>query len=59
MSHQLKMALEDQRKYYSQKLLAIGVYNKEVLNQMTVSELKDEYNYFYHRISYKKPKFPQ
>lgn len=51
MSKFLKNALEEQRAYYSQKLMAIGVYNQHVLTKMTVSELKNEYNYFYHNIS--------
>ncbi|MGD6817462.1 Fur-regulated basic protein FbpA [Metabacillus sp. 84] len=50
MSKLLKFALEEQRNYYSQKLLAIGVYNNEVLRKMTISELKNEYVYFYHSI---------
>jgi hypothetical protein len=48
MSKMLQNALEEQRSYYSQKLLAIGVYNTQVLNKMTLTELKNEYNYFYH-----------
>ena len=48
MGKRMQFALEEQRTYYSQKLLAIGVYNTQVLNKMTISELKNEYNYFYH-----------
>lgn len=48
MSKMLQNALEEQRNYYSQKLLAIGVYNTQVLRKMTLTELKNEYNYFYH-----------
>jgi len=47
MSNFIKNALEEQRKYYSQKLLAIGVYNEEILNKMTLTELEREYQYFY------------
>ncbi|MTH54317.1 Fur-regulated basic protein FbpA [Bacillus mangrovi] len=50
MSKLLKFALDEQRSYYSHKLLAIGVYNDEVLQKMTISELKNEYVYFYHSI---------
>ncbi|MED4532973.1 stress protein [Metabacillus fastidiosus] len=50
MSSMIKIALEEQRKYYSQKLLAIGVYNLEIMEQMTLSELKNEYRYFYHNV---------
>ncbi len=50
MSKMLQNALEEQRNYYSQKLLAIGVYNSQVLNKMTLTELKDEYNYFYRNV---------
>ncbi|MCD7036198.1 Fur-regulated basic protein FbpA [Metabacillus sp. GX 13764] len=56
MSNMLKNALEEQRTYYFQKLLAIGVYNNAVLNKMTVTELKNEYNYFYHNIWNEKKK---
>lgn len=48
MSKMLQNALIEQRNYYSEKLLAIGVYNKEVMKNMTLTELKNEYNYFYH-----------
>ena len=48
MSKMLQNAIVEQRNYYSQKLLAIGVYNTQVLNKMTLTELKNEYNYFYH-----------
>ncbi|UGB32310.1 Fur-regulated basic protein FbpA [Metabacillus sp. B2-18] len=50
MSKMLQTALEEQRNYYSQKLLAIGVYNSQVMNKMTLTELKNEYNYFYHNV---------
>lgn len=50
MSKMLQTALEEQRNYYSQKLLAIGVYNGQVMNKMTLTELKNEYNYFYHNV---------
>ncbi|MBD1380331.1 stress protein [Metabacillus arenae] len=54
MSRFLKNALEEQRNYYYQKLKLIGVYNHEVLSNMTISELKQEYYYFYHSIPSKK-----
>lgn len=47
MSKLLKNALEEQRKYYFQKLLAIDVYNEEILNKITLTELEKEYQYFY------------
>ncbi|WP_299089337.1 Fur-regulated basic protein FbpA [uncultured Metabacillus sp.] len=50
MSRMLQNALDEQRKYYSQKLLAIGVYDSQVLTNMTLTELKNEYNYFYHNV---------
>lgn len=50
MSKMLQNALEEQRNYYSQKLLAIGVYNSQVMKKMTLTELKNEYNYFYHNV---------
>nr|WP_246188305.1 Fur-regulated basic protein FbpA [Metabacillus lacus] len=42
--------MEEQRDYYSKQLLAIGVYNQSVLKNMTITELKSEYHYFYHCI---------
>ncbi len=54
VSKLLQNALEEQRKYYSQKLMAIGVYNKQVMNKMTLTELKNEYNYFYHNMPQQK-----
>ncbi|MDQ0229446.1 Fur-regulated basic protein FbpA [Metabacillus malikii] len=59
MSKMLQNALEEQRNYYSQKLLAIGVYNQQVLNQMTLTELKEEYQYFYHTKTQKKVREPK
>jgi Fur-regulated basic protein A len=50
MSEMFQNALEEQRNYYSQKLLAIGVYNKQVMKKMTLTELKNEYNYFYRNV---------
>jgi hypothetical protein len=50
MSKMLQNALIEQRKYYSDKLLAIGVYNTDVMKKMTLTELKNEYNYFYHNV---------
>lgn len=50
MSKMLQNALEEQRKYYYQKLLATGVYHPEVLVKMTITELKNEYNFFYHDV---------
>ncbi|WP_243385487.1 stress protein [Bacillus kexueae] len=47
MSNMLKKALEEQRKYYSEKLLAIGVYNEQIVNNMTLTELEKEYQYFF------------
>ncbi|MRX71995.1 Fur-regulated basic protein FbpA [Bacillus lacus] len=50
MKKWLLTALEEQRDYYSKQLLAIGVYNQSVLKNMTITELKSEYHYFYHCI---------
>ncbi|MFC0272498.1 stress protein [Metabacillus herbersteinensis] len=50
MSKILQIALDEQRNYYFQKLLAIGVYNMDVMKSMTNTELQKEYNYFYHNI---------
>ncbi len=47
MSKMLKQALQEQRKYYAEKLLAIGVYNEEIVNNMTITELEKEYQYFF------------
>lgn len=47
MSNLLKSALEKERRHYSEKLYQIGVYNKEVMNKMTISELRKEYAYFF------------
>jgi hypothetical protein len=59
MSKMLQNGLEEQRNYYSQKLLAIGVYNSQVMKKMTLTELKNEYNYFYHNVPQVKRKgFP-
>lgn len=50
MSKMLRSAIEEQRNYYSQKLVAIGVYNEKIMSNMTLTELKKEYNYFYHHV---------
>lgn len=47
MSNMLNQALQEQRKYYSEKLLAIGVYNEEIVKKMTITELEKEYQYFF------------
>lgn len=54
MSRKLKQALEQQREYYINKLLLIGVYDSLVLDGMTTSELKTEYNYFFYDVPSKK-----
>ncbi|ARW06413.1 Fur-regulated basic protein FbpA [Bacillus atrophaeus] len=54
MSNFLKTALEKERSHYSEKLYQIGVYNKEVMKEMTISELRREYAYFYRKIPYLK-----
>ncbi|KJJ40707.1 stress protein [Bacillus subtilis] len=51
MSNLLKSALEKERSHYSEKLFQIGVYNKEVMNKMTISELRKEYAYFFRSIA--------
>ncbi|MED4515488.1 stress response protein YkoL [Bacillus subtilis] len=51
MSNLLKSALEKERSHYSEKLYQIGVYNKEVMNKMTISELRKEYVYFFRSIT--------
>ncbi len=43
MSNLLKTALEKERSHYSEKLFQIGVYNKEVMNKMTLSELRNSF----------------
>ena len=47
MSHLLQNALDKERNHYSKKLLQIGVYTKEILNSMTITELRKEYAYFF------------
>ncbi|CAG9620522.1 Fur-regulated basic protein FbpA [Sutcliffiella rhizosphaerae] len=54
MSNELKKALKQQREYYIDKLLLINVYNDNVLNGLTITELKEEYNYFYNDFPSKK-----
>ncbi|ART75909.1 stress protein [Sutcliffiella horikoshii] len=54
MSRKLHQALEKQREYYINKLLLIGVYDSLVLDGMTTTELKTEYNYFFYDVPSKK-----
>jgi hypothetical protein len=54
MEGNLKKALEQQREYYINKLLLIGVYDSLILDGMTTTELKDEYNYFYNDVPSRK-----
>ncbi|WP_339149742.1 MULTISPECIES: stress protein [unclassified Sutcliffiella] len=56
MSKKLQKALEQQREYYINKLLLIGVYDSLVLDGMTTTELKTEYNYFFCDVPSKKVK---
>ncbi|QHK03920.1 Fur-regulated basic protein FbpA [Bacillus velezensis] len=53
MSRLLQNALDKERNHYSKKLLQIGVYTKEILNSMTITELRKEYAYFFRNIPYK------
>ncbi|MBY8913879.1 stress protein [Bacillus sp. YC2] len=53
MSHLLQNALDKERSHYSKKLLQIGVYTKEILNSMTITELRKEYAYFFRNIPYR------
>lgn len=46
MSNLLKSALEKERRHYSEKLYQIGVYNKEVMNKMTISEPSERIRLF-------------
>ncbi|MCA1319289.1 hypothetical protein LC085_05120 [Bacillus tianshenii] len=57
MKGNLKKALELQRDYYIDKLLLIGVYDSMILDGMTITELKNEYHYFYYDVPSKKPSF--
>lgn len=50
MSRLLQNALDKERNHYSKKLLQIGVYTKEILNSMTITELRKEYAYFFRNI---------
>ncbi len=50
MSKKLQKALEQQREYYINKLLLIGVYDSLVLDGMTTTELKTEYHYFFYDV---------
>lgn len=54
MSKKLQKALEQQREYYINKLLLIGVYDSLVLDGMTTTELKTEYDYFFYDVPSKK-----
>ncbi|ASB89932.1 Fur-regulated basic protein FbpA [Bacillus sonorensis] len=49
MSKLLKNALEKERKHYSEKLMSIGVYNRDNLQRMTITELRNEYFYFFRK----------
>lgn len=40
MSRLLKNALEKERNHYSKKLSSLGEYNQDVLQRMTITELR-------------------
>lgn len=46
MSRLLKNALEKERNHYLKKLNSLGEYNQDVLQRMTITELRNEYFYF-------------
>ncbi|MEC1262411.1 Fur-regulated basic protein FbpA [Bacillus swezeyi] len=49
MSKLLKNALEKERNHYSKKLISLGVYHQEHLQRMTITELRNEYFYFFQK----------
>lgn len=49
MSKLLKLALEKERNHYSEKLISIGVYKRDHVQRMTISELRNEYFYFFRK----------
>ncbi|KAA6453147.1 Fur-regulated basic protein FbpA [Bacillus swezeyi] len=49
MSKLLKNALEKERNHYSKKLISLGVYHQEHLQRMTITELRNEYFYFFRK----------
>ncbi|MFN2745921.1 MULTISPECIES: Fur-regulated basic protein FbpA [Bacillus] len=49
MSKLLKNALEKERNHYSKKLISLGVYKQDHLQGMTITELRNEYFYFFRK----------
>ncbi|ARA85330.1 MULTISPECIES: hypothetical protein [Bacillus] len=49
MSRLLKNALEKERNHYLKKLNSLGEYNQDVLQRMTITELRNEYFYFFRK----------
>ena len=52
MSRLLKNALEKERNHYLKKLISLGEHNREVLQRMTITELRNEYFYFFRKKVY-------
>lgn len=49
MSRLLKNALEKERNHYLKKLISLGEHNQEVLQRITITELRNEYFYFFRK----------
>ncbi|WP_353856018.1 stress protein [Bacillus sp. Bos-x628] len=45
----LKEALEKERQYYTQRLCSLGVYSHDMTKNMTISDLKKEYHFFFNK----------
>ncbi|KEP26109.1 MULTISPECIES: hypothetical protein [Bacillus] len=45
----LKEALAKERRYYTKQLCSLGVYSPDMTKNMTISDLKKEYHFFFNK----------
>ena len=45
----LKEALAKERHYYTKQLCSLGVYSPDMTKNMTISDLKKEYHFFFNK----------
>lgn len=45
----LKEALAKERHYYTKRLCSLGVYSPDMTKNMTISDLKKEYHFFFNK----------
>jgi len=45
----LKEALAKERHYYTKQLCSLGVYSPDAAKNMTISDLKKEYHFFFNK----------